>query len=56
MINHFWPKPLEAEGDIQTANDSAWPEEYLKNQIASIDKNQEDEEDEEVEQQDNDED
>jgi hypothetical protein len=48
MFNRFWPKPLEAEGDMQTDDDAARPEEYRRNRIASVD-DEEDEEDEEEE-------
>jgi hypothetical protein len=31
MFNRFWPKPPEAEGDMQTDDDAARPEEYRRN-------------------------
>jgi len=43
MFNRFWPKPPEAEGDMQTDNDAARPEKYRRNRIAIVD----DEEDKE---------
>jgi len=54
MFNHFWPKPPEADGDMQTDDDTARPEEYCRNGIARIDEDEEDEaaedeKDEEVE-------
>jgi hypothetical protein len=57
MFNRFWPKPPEAEGDMQTDDDPARPEEYRRNRIASVDEDEEDEEEEEedVEEEDNDE-
>ena len=47
IFNRFWPKPPEAEGDMQTVNDTARPEENRRNWIASVDKDKEDEEEEE---------
>jgi len=35
MINCFWHKPPEAEGDMQTDDDNASPEEYRGNWNAS---------------------
>lgn len=52
MFNRFWPKPLEAEGDMQTDNDDGTPEDYRRNRNASVDdehKEDEVEEEEEVE-------
>jgi len=47
MFSRFWPKPPEAEGDMQTENDTARPEEYRRNRIASVDEDKEEEEEEE---------
>jgi len=57
MINRFWLKPPEAEGDMQTDNDAARPEQYSRNRFASVQVDEEDEEedDEEVEEEDDDE-
>jgi hypothetical protein len=44
MFNRFWPKPPDAEGDMQTDNDAARPEEYHRNRIASVDEDEQDEE------------
>jgi len=50
MFNRFWPKPPEAEGDMQTDDDDARPEEYRRNRNASVvDEDEEDEEEEEEE-------
>jgi len=51
MFNRLWPKPPEADGDLQTDDDAARPEKYHRNWIAIVHK---DEEDEEVEEDDND--
>jgi len=53
MINRFWPKPLEAEGDMKTDDDATWPVEYCRNPIASVDEDKEDEQEEEVEEENN---
>ena len=37
MFNRFWPKPPEAEGDMQTDDNAAKPEECGRNRIASVD-------------------
>jgi len=55
MFNRFWPKPPEAEGEMQTDNDAARPKEYHRNQIVIVDKDEEDEEEDEVEEEENDE-
>jgi len=52
MFNRFWPKPPEAEGDMQTDNHDGTPEDYRRNRNASVDdehKEDEVEEEEEVE-------
>jgi len=50
MFNPFWPTPPEAEGDMQTDDDDARPEEYCRNQNASVvDEDKEDKEEEEDE-------
>jgi hypothetical protein len=50
MFNHFCPKPPEAEGDMQTDDDDARPEEYRMNRNARVvDEDEENEEEEEVE-------
>jgi len=56
MINRFWPKPPEAEGDMQIDIDAARPEQYSGNRFASVQVDEEDEEedDEEVEEEDDD--
>jgi len=48
MCDHFWPKPLEAEGDMQTDNDAARSEQYCRNRITSADKNSADNEEDVV--------
>jgi len=56
MFNRFWPKPPEAEGDMQTDDDTARPEEYRRTRIASVDDEEdEDEEGEDEEEEDDDE-
>jgi hypothetical protein len=47
MFNRFWPKPPEADGDIQTDDDAARPEEYRRNRIASVDDEEDKEEEDE---------
>jgi hypothetical protein len=54
MFNHFWPKPPEAEGDMQTDDDAARPEEYRRNRIASVDDEEDEEEEEEEEEEEDD--
>jgi len=50
MLNRFWPTPLEAEGDMQTDNDDARPEEFHRNRNATVvDENEDDEQEEEEE-------
>jgi len=50
MFNRFWPKPLEAKGDMLTDNDDARPEEYRRNRNASVvDEAEGDEEEQEEE-------
>jgi hypothetical protein len=44
MYNHFWPKPPDAEGDMQTDNDAARSEKYHRNRFASVDEDEQDEE------------
>jgi hypothetical protein len=56
MLNCFWPKPPEAEEDMQTDDDAARPEEYRRNQIVSVDEDEENEEEEEYEVKEQDED
>jgi len=46
MFNRFWPKPPEAEGDMQTDDDTARPEVYRRNRITSVDEEEADEEEE----------
>jgi len=43
MFNCFGPKPPQAEGDMQTDDNAARPEEYRMKQIASVDEDKEDE-------------
>jgi len=53
VFNRFWPKPPQAERDMQTDNDDSWPEEYCRNRNASVvDENEEDEEEEDEEDED----
>jgi len=47
MFNRFWPKPPEAEGDMQTDDDASAPEEYCRNRTASVNVDEVDEEEEE---------
>jgi len=49
MFDHFWPTPLEAEGDMQSDADGSNPEEYCRNRIATVDEDEEDEDEEEEE-------
>jgi len=49
MVNCFWPKPPEAEEDMQIDTDAARPKAYRRNRIASVDEDEEDEEEEEEE-------
>ena len=43
-FNCFWPKPLEAEGDIETDDENARPQQYHSNRKASVvDMNEENE-------------
>jgi len=55
VFNHFWPKPPQAEGDMQTDDDAARAEEYRWNRIASVGENEEDEVEKEKEDEEDDE-
>jgi len=44
MLNRFWIKLPEAEGDMQTDGDSAKSERSSRDRIARVDKNNEDKE------------
>jgi len=49
MINRFWPNPPEAEGDMQTDDDNARPEEYRRNRNTTVVDDDKEDKEEEVE-------
>lgn len=47
MFSHICPKPADANGDMQTDDDTARRVEYRRDRISSVDKDKVDEEEEE---------